>query len=104
MKTLVEYSEKISSAMKTIADAGVTTPVFSPPSGTYSQEIYVTISCATDNALIRYTTDGSEPTEKTTLYNEPIKIHKTTTIKAKAFKQDVGSSYIVTAEYTISTP
>jgi hypothetical protein len=104
MMTLVEYCEKISSAMKIIADAGVTTPIFSLPSGAYSQEISVTISCATGNALIRYTTDGSEPTEKSTLYREPIKIHKTTTIKAKAFKQNVGSSYIVTAEYTISTP
>jgi len=104
MKTLVEYSEKISSAMKIIADAGVTTPVFSPPSGAYTGEISLTIISATDNALIRYTTDGSEPNEKSTLYKEPIKIHKTTTIKAKAFKQDIGSSYIVTAEYIISTP
>ncbi len=104
MKTLVEYSEKISSAMKIIADAGVTTPVFSPPSGAYSQEIAVTISCATDNTLIRYTTDGSEPTEKTSLYKEPIKIHKNTTVKAKAFKQDGVSSYIAVAEYIISTP
>jgi len=104
IKTLVEYSEKISSAMKTIADAGVTTPVFSPPSGTYTQEIFLTISCATDNVLIRYTTDGSEPTEQATCYKEPIKIHKTISIKAKAFKQDVGSSYVATVEYTISPP
>jgi hypothetical protein len=104
MKTLVEYSEKISSAMKIIAEAGVTTPVFSPPSGAYTGEISVTIICATDNALIRYTTDGSEPTEKSPLYKEPIKIYKTTIIKAKAFKQDGVSSYIAVAEYTISTP
>jgi len=104
IKAVVEYCEKISSAMKIIADAGVTTPVFSPPSGTYTREILVTLICTTDNVLIRYTTDGSEPTEESTLYKEPVKIHKTTTINAKAFKKDVGSSYIVTAEYTISTP
>ena len=102
IKTLVENSEKISSAMKLIADAGVTTPVFSPSSGTYTQEILLTISCTTDNVLIRYTTDGSEPTEHTTCYKEPIKIQKTTTIKAKAFKQNLGSSYVATGEYTIS--
>jgi len=104
IKTLVEYSEKILSAMKTIADAGVTTPVFSMPSDTYTQEILLTISCTTDNVLIRYTTDGNEPTEKSTLYKEPIKIHESIIIKAKAFKQDVGSSYVATAEYTISPP
>ncbi|HEX9971411.1 MAG TPA: chitobiase/beta-hexosaminidase C-terminal domain-containing protein, partial [bacterium] len=80
------------------------TPVFSLSSGAYSQEISVTICCATDNALIRFTMDSSEPTEKSTLYKEPIKIHKTTTIKAKAFKQDGVSSYIAVAEYIISTP
>jgi hypothetical protein len=104
IKRLVEYSEKISTAMKIIANAGVTTPVFSQPSGSYTQEFLVNIGCSTDNVIIRYTTDGSEPTEYATFYKEPIRIHKTTTIKAKAFKHDVGSSYIATGEYIILPP
>ncbi|MCK4558193.1 MAG: chitobiase/beta-hexosaminidase C-terminal domain-containing protein [Calditrichia bacterium] len=104
MKSLVTYSEGISAAMKTIANAGVTPPVFSHPPGAYNEEILLTISCRTDDVIIRYTTDDSEPTAHSTLYNEPIVIQKTTTIKAQAFKQALGSSYIVTAEYTISNP
>jgi hypothetical protein len=104
IKALVEYCDKISSAMKIITDAVVTTPVFSPPAGSYMNEISLTLNCSTDKAEIRYTTDGSEPTENSTEFKKPFKITKTATIKAKAFKQDVGSSYIATAEYIISIP
>lgn len=42
------------------------TPTFNPPAGVYSQPISVTISSTTPGATIRYTTDGSNPTETST--------------------------------------
>lgn len=44
----------------------------------------VTMACATDNARIRYTLDGTEPTAESALYTEPIILDKTTTVKAVA--------------------
>ena len=38
-----------------------------------------------EGAEIRYTTDGSEPTRNSYLYNSPISISKTTIVKAKLF-------------------
>lgn len=38
-----------------------------------------------DDTEIRYTIDGSEPTEQSYLYTEPITINKNTTIRAKLF-------------------
>ncbi|RPI03374.1 MAG: beta-N-acetylhexosaminidase, partial [Calditrichaeota bacterium] len=35
---------------------------------------------------IRYTLDGSEPTNTSTLYQKPFQLHKTSTIKARSFK------------------
>ena len=58
------------------------------------------ISCATEGATIRYTTDGTEPEETSTGYTGPITITETTTIKAKAFKGGLDPSETATATYT----
>jgi len=58
--------------LKVIADDGtnpqVATPLINPAGGTFYSPIEVSISCATSNAEIRYTTDGSEPGPSSTLY------------------------------------
>lgn len=61
----------------------VSTPTFSPVAGTYFEPQNVTISCATDGATIRYTIDGTEPTESSLQYSSPLIVSETTTIKAK---------------------
>jgi hypothetical protein len=81
----------------------VATPTFSPLPGTYYPSVNVTISCATSGAAIRYTTNCSTPTEASKLYSTPILINSTTTIKARAFKQDWNPSEIATGTYTITT-
>ncbi len=47
----------------------------------------VELTASEVDAEIRYTTDGSEPSENSTLYEGPIAIEKTTTLWAKAFKK-----------------
>ena len=79
----------------------VATPTFSPTAGSYFESQLVTITCATVDAIIRYTIDGSNPTENSLLYNFPIEVSETTTIKAKAFKDGYNSSSVVTATYQI---
>ena len=89
----------IGSAVETVA-----TPTFSPAGGTYDSAQSVTISCATPNAIIRYTTDGSEPTSGATQYSGPITVTAgTTTIKAKAFLSGMNDSATVSATYTINS-
>jgi len=51
----------------------VSAPVLNPPSGKYQQVLSVTISCATPDAVIYFTTDGSEPTTASPTYRgQPI--------------------------------
>jgi len=76
----------ISSAIPLVVTGTVATPTFNPTGGTYPTPQSVTISCATSGASIRYTTNGAEPTESSTLYSSPITISSTTTLKAKGFK------------------
>jgi len=79
----------------------VSTPTFSPVGGTYSSQQNVALYCATSNATIRYTVDGSEPTDSSTVYSSPIAVTSTTTIKAKAFMTGMNDSDTASATYTI---
>jgi hypothetical protein len=60
------------------------TPTFSPAAGSFTTAQAVTISDATANATIYYTTDGSTPTTSSTKYSSPIAISTTTTLNAIA--------------------
>jgi hypothetical protein len=80
----------------------VATPLFTPGSGNVSAGTQVEISCATEDATIRYTLDGTEPNGMSTEYTEPISIDATTTIKAVAFKDGMLCSEVATATYMIA--
>lgn len=83
-------------------DNQVQTPAFSPKSGTSfaGENLLVTISCATEDANIYYTTNGEEPTTSSTPYTGSFNINATTTVKAIAVKDGMENSDVVTATYT----
>jgi len=99
------YSDSsITSATYTINLPQVATPSFSPAGGTYSSAQNVTISDSTSGASIRYTTNGSTPSETAgTIYSGPVNISSTTTLKAIAYKSGLTDSSITSATYTISS-
>jgi len=82
----------------------VATPTFNPAAGTYTSAQNVTISCSTPGATIRYTTNGTDPTESSAVYSTPINVAATTTIKARAYLSGWAPSSISTAFYTINLP
>jgi hypothetical protein len=52
------------------------------------------------NSIVRYTLDGSEPTEKSKLYSQPLNISKASLLNAKTFLKNGKTS--VTTSLTIS--
>ncbi|MCR5840131.1 MAG: chitobiase/beta-hexosaminidase C-terminal domain-containing protein [Kiritimatiellae bacterium] len=82
----------------------VATPVLSPDSCNFYPSTNVTVSCTTEGATIRYTLDGSDPTAESAAYAEPIVISATTTVKARAFADEMNPSAIVSATYTLINP
>jgi hypothetical protein len=80
----------------------VATPVFSLPAGTYAQQQGVAITTATPTAMIRYTTDGTDPTSSSTVYSAPLILSSTTTVKARGFLSGLADSAVATATYTIT--
>lgn len=60
-------------------------PVFSVPSGIYTNSILVRLSADGSAAVVRYTLDGSEPRETSSAFLESLRLTGTTLVKAKAF-------------------
>ncbi|MCH8568514.1 MAG: chitobiase/beta-hexosaminidase C-terminal domain-containing protein [Balneolales bacterium] len=75
--------------------------LFSPAAGEYVNNVNVTLASATDGAEIYFTTDGSEPTQSSTLYTGPINVTQNTTINAIAFSDGLSASPVNTRTYTI---
>jgi sugar lactone lactonase YvrE len=81
--------------------SSVAAPTFSPGGGAVASGTAVTISCATTNSSIRYTTDGSTPSETLgTLYASPIPITAATTIEAIGFAGGQPDSAVSSAQYS----
>jgi hypothetical protein len=76
-------------------------PTFSPGSESFSGSVIVTISDATPNASIYYTTDGTSPSASSTVYTGPISVTSTETIKAIATSGGLLPSAQASATYTL---
>ncbi len=77
----------------------VEAPTMTPAAGTYVSPPLVRITTATTNAVIRYTTDGTEPSAASPRYVYPFTLSTTTTVKARAFAAGLTSSATTTATY-----
>ncbi len=83
--------------------AAAAAPSVSPAPGTYADSVTVTLATSTADATIRYTIDGSDPTESSTLYSAPLTFTATTTLRTRAFRTGLTASSTTVAAYTITT-
>lgn len=74
-------------------------PQISVPSGIFETPQTVELSCAEPDVVIRYTMDGSDPTENSISYAGPIIIEDFTRLKAKSFKSGWDPSLTTYSEY-----
>jgi hypothetical protein len=77
-------------------------PRISPPGGFYSTIVSVTLSADSADMTIRYTLDGSVPTESSTIYTTPIILDQTTVVRARIFGILQVPSRIITNTYFIN--
>ncbi len=81
-----------------VYDMRAAAPVVSPPGGVFSQPVTVTLAAGPD-AVIRYTTDGSDPTEASALYAGPLPIATATDLRARATSPGWAASPVTQAVY-----
>ncbi|MCK6501289.1 MAG: chitobiase/beta-hexosaminidase C-terminal domain-containing protein, partial [Nitrospira sp.] len=84
-----------------VAFAGLVEPIrFSRHRGYVTTNFDVTLSCATEGAVIRYTLDRSEPTlSRGQTYAGPVPITRTTVLRAAAFRDGWAPTAVVTHTY-----
>ena len=79
-------------------------PVLSQPSGLYSGEVLLTITCPDAGATIRYTVDGSIPTvDNSFVYSQPLLISNHAVVRVRCFQTGLQPSETVTATYIMNT-
>lgn len=101
MKTDVAFSyDHYENASWVVTDR-VATPRLSPGGGTYTDQVQVSISCDTEGAVIHYTTNGTEVSQNSPVYTEPLTFTSNTTLKAIAVKEDMSTSFQASATYVI---
>ncbi|MBR4039147.1 MAG: lamin tail domain-containing protein [Clostridia bacterium] len=80
-------------------------PAFNVAGGLYERPLEgegaVTISVPA-NSVVRYTLDGTDPTEQSALYTGPLEIRKNTVVRARAFREGVEPSQVISQTYLIS--
>ncbi len=75
-------------------------PVISKSRNRFDGPMQIVMSCPTPKAEIRYTLDGSVPTEKSLLYSKPFTVQNSVVVKARAFKKDEAPSFVATEQYS----
>lgn len=77
-------------------------PIVRPKGGFYTNSLKVGIENVAGVGVVRYTTDGSYPTETSAIYTDSISINQTTVVKARVFMPNQIPGPIVTNTYFIN--
>ena len=87
----------------TLALGVVTTPLITPGTGTYLNSVLVSITDATNDATIYYTTDGTMPTvTPSEQYTGAVTLTASATVNAIAVASGLANSAVATTSYTVS--
>jgi hypothetical protein len=81
------------------AQSKIPKPESNIKNGTYLEDKILVLSCKDKKAKIFYTVDGTEPSEKSEVYDVPMVLQKTAILKAAAIKKRKKSETLV-VDYT----
>jgi alpha-tubulin suppressor-like RCC1 family protein len=92
-----------STAVYTIGSGVAAPPLIAPGSGTYAAGLTVTITTQTPGAILRYTTDGTDPDEDDPVVASGVSlpIAQSARVKARAWKEGLAASPAATADYLL---
>ena len=90
------FDSSVVTASLTRVWVNVATPVVDAASSFTGSKTKVSISCATEGAVVRYTLNGNEPNSHSTKYTDPFYVTDSCTVKAYAVMPDYLNSEVAT--------
>ena len=99
----VAMEERFESGRVTVgAPTKAATPSANVPAGKVDKNTAVFITAPTDGSVVRYTVDGTDPTEESPIMVDAVIVSEDVTIKAIATGAFLNSSDVLTVRYTVS--
>ena len=77
---------------------------FSPPGGVFTNDVTVRISASAPGVVIRFTLDGSEPTEASPAFTNAIAVSNCVVIQARVFASNAPPGEVMAEIYTLLAP
>src|SRR6185436_8967157 len=77
-------------------------PIFLTASGPYTSSVTVSLQAPQVGAVIRYTLNGTAPSESSTVYAAPLNFSTTAVVRAKCFVPGLAPSTTVTRTFVVS--
>lgn len=74
-------------------------PVISKNRERFDGPMTISIASKEPKSEVRYTLDGSTPTEKSMLYTKPFSIQNSTVVRARVFKKGESPSFVATRQF-----
>ena len=78
-------------------------PTISPGAGTFAGPVLVTMATSLSGATIRYTLDGTTPTDSSTIYRFALRVSVSTLVKAQTFKAGYIRSAVTSTALTVTS-
>ena len=79
-------------------------PIFSVAGGVFTNDLQLSLAGKSAASSIRYTLDGTEPTETSPAYETAIKITNSVLVRARAFEQGEPPGQTVSHTYVLAEP
>jgi hypothetical protein len=96
-----QWSSPLKPSPNSTNNLSIPVPVFDYEQGFYTSGIQVALSTPVTSGVIRYSLDASDVSKSSTLYVNPIKLTKTTVIRAATFLANGQKSIVITKIYLI---
>ena len=90
----------ISVTVEEAAPQPVASPVIAPNGGSFTGSQSVTLTCADTDAVLYYTTDGTQPTRDSIRYTGPFTLTESATVQVFAVLDGRPDSAVVSAQFT----